>query len=142
MHHIDSLLPAVRSNVRSMIFRVLRDYATGGQYSIYFGTIFLKVADLLAEQSIINRIETNSGRMSYISLRADHHSDWFPNYNMPLEIAKLIRQTFWELFLQGVLAPSSFTRGNDKNLFHLDLDSCDITPYGVQVLISSDDRIQ
>ena len=150
MHRIAKLDPLVRSGIRAEIFRVLAEYASGGAHGpIPIGLLFLKVADRLARDGII---EERPDGQEFEKLRYSYPSKSFPNFAVPPDVADLIRQTFWELYVQGILAPTAQPRViKDESLnkahlmplaLFLDLDAVTLTPYGVNILIDARNRIQ
>ena len=149
MHDIAGLDPSTRSAVRAAIFRVLRDYATGGKHGpIYVGYLFQLAADYLAEARIVQR---PSGTQRFWRLTQFlPNSQLFPNWGIDRTIADLMRHTFWELYRQGVLAPGP-TEGSHtphkpgpipRQRSLLDFDCVRLTPYGVEVLTRDAHRIQ
>ena len=151
-HRIARLAPLVRSGVRAEIFRVLADYAFGGNHGpIAIGKLFLRAADGLVEAGIIEKPPQLRGQR-FAQLEYSYPSDSFPDYGVPSDIANLMRQTFWELYLQGILAPAPTQREIlDNNLnkasltplaLFLDLDWIMLTPYGVDILTDARNRIQ
>jgi len=150
MHEITRLNPATIQGVRTEVFKALAEYASGGAHGpIHLGKLFRKVADRLVR---VNIMERRPNGATFASLEYSRLSDSFPNYGVPTGIANLIRQTFWELYIQGCLAPAANSRDIlDPNLnaarltplaFFMDLDQVMITPHGVDVLVGARNRIQ
>lgn len=149
MHDIARLDPSTRSAVRAAVFRVLRGYATGGDHGpIYVGYLFLRAADYLAEERIVQR-PGGTQRFSRLTQFLPN-SQLFPNWGIDRTIADLMWHTFWELYRQGVLTPGP-TEGSHtphkpgpipRQRSFLDFDCVRLTPYGVDVLIRDAQRIQ
>ncbi len=148
MHHIERLTPPIRSGVRSQIYRVLADYASGGAHGpIPVKHLFLKAADGLVEIGIVKIPEFLKGQR-FIERHEGRHPS-FPDYGIPGDIANLMRQTFWELYLQGVLAPATKQNPRQETAWPHEyedtwvyFDSVMLTPYGVSILIDSKNRNQ
>jgi hypothetical protein len=150
MHKVMSLEPAIRKGVRAEVFSTLAEYASGGEHGpIRVGLLFLKICDRLARAGII---ENRPHGQEFEKLKYSYPSVSFPNFNVPSVIANLIRQVLWELYTERVLAPAPQPREIlDLNLnkapltplaLYLDLDYVMLTPYGVDMLIDSKNRIQ
>jgi len=150
MHEIERLNPATVHGVRTEVFDALAEYASGGNHGpIHLGKLFREVADRLVRVNIIERRPNGS---TLASLKYSYPSRSFPNYGVPTGIANLIRQTFWELYIQGCLAPAANSRDilapnlNAARLtplaFFMELDQVMITPHGVDVLVGARNRIQ
>jgi hypothetical protein len=131
------------------VYQSLAQYASISNHSsISIEQVFLRAADGLAEEGIIERpyLLESSGQ-SFAQLRG-RPSQVFPDYGIRREIANLMRQTFWELYLQGILAPapkrSSLTAPypTKPQDFWLHLDHAMLTPYGLHVLTDPQNRIQ
>ncbi|MGA9351084.1 MAG: hypothetical protein WBW48_20080 [Anaerolineae bacterium] len=139
MHRIARLDPSLRSGVRTEVFRVLAEYASGGNHGpIPIKRLFLRAADGLAETGIIEKPKFLRGQ-KFVQLADEGRSQLFPDYGIPGDIANLMRQTFWELYLQGVLAPATRKDPGEELLY---FDSVMLTPYGVGILIDVRNRIQ
>ena len=154
MHRIDTLPLSVKSEVRAQVYRVLRNYATGGNHGpVLMKALFLIVADNLVEVAVIERPQflggSSTGGSKFARLIEGRQPQLFPNYGIPQTIATLIRQTFWELLLQGILAPATcknpledqFTPSKYQDHW-VCFESVMLTPYGVKILIDSENRIQ
>jgi hypothetical protein len=111
------------------------------------------VADGLVETGIIDRPgfldgQSQSGQR-FVHLLEKEQLELFPNYGIPDNIASFVRQIIWELYLQGVLAPAPKRVPRvDRSILHvhedfwMQLDSFLLTPYGVDLLLDSADRIR
>lgn len=156
-HSITQLNPTVRSSIRNQVYRVLAHHASSGNHGpLSIKSLFLMIAEGLVEQGVIERPEflggKGAGGQRFVQLNVPHPTKTFPDYGIPNNIANLIRQTFWELYLQGVLAPAPNFRAivdqyQEKRQWvsgglFLDLDHVMLTPYGVDVLIESKNRIR
>ena len=150
MHEITRLNPPTIKGVRAEVLNALAEYASGGAHGpIHLGKLFGKVADRLVR---VNIIERRPNGAKFASLKYSYPSDSFPDYGVPTGIANLIRQTFWELYIQGCLAPAAEPKAildrnlNDARLtplaLFMNLDEVMITPHGVDVFIKARDRIQ
>lgn len=154
MHEIERLSPTIRSSVRSQVYRSLAQYASRGDHGpISIKHLFLMAADGLVEEDIVERPEflggKGSGGQRFVQLTKGRQPKGFPDYGIPREIANLMRQTFWELYLQGILAPAPKRNPLEDEVypakhqdFWLHLDHVMLTPYGVHVLIDSQNRVQ
>jgi hypothetical protein len=112
--------------------------------------LFLRAADILVSEGILKE---RRGGQNFTQQNTSGPIASYPNYEVDDDIAHLMKQTFWELYIQGVLAPASNFRAiiNEHNqeerkwvsggLF-LDLDHIMLTPYGVDILIDSKNRIR
>jgi hypothetical protein len=144
MNSGSELPEATHSAVRAEVMRVLREQAmgrgpiatvgynttSGPRIPFNLNQLVSSVPDGLVNKKIIDH--RPSGTSS------------FPNYGWPDNITTLIRQTVWELYQQGILAPAPSNRrisSNDLPL-SLDLNYYFITPHGVQVLTSFEGHIQ
>lgn len=153
---MDMLTPIEQTEIKSHVYKVLGKHVNQGEYgSIWMKILFMEVLQSLVDAKVIERPEWLGGSSaggqrvdSFIKGPQDKH---FPDYDLPPNVASLIRQTFWELFVQGVLAP-----GASKNpLAKLDrsispppdinywtwLDAVMITPYGAKVLVDTQKQI-
>jgi hypothetical protein len=154
MHRIERLSSTTRSSVRNQIYRVLAQYASGGNHGpISVKKLFLMTADGLVDSGTIKRPDFLGGRglggQKFVQLAEGRQPKVFPDYGIPSDIANLMRQTFWEFFLQGILAPAPKRNPLEDSIypekhqdFWLYLDYVMLTPYGVQILIDSKNRIQ
>ena len=154
MHEIERLSPAIRSSVRSQVYRSLAPYASSGNHDpISIKRLFLMAADGLVEGGIIQRPEFLGGKglggQRFVQLTEGRQPKVFPDYGITGEIANLMRQTLWELYLQGILAPApkpnpledeAYPAKHQDFLLHLDYVM--LTPYGMYVLTDSQNRVQ
>jgi hypothetical protein len=136
------------------VYRSLAQYASGGNHGpVSIKHLFLLTADNLVDRGIVERPQFLGGQglggQRFVQLTEGRQPKVFPDYGLPKEIANLIRRTFWELYLQNVLAPApqcnvleDYAHPAKHQDFWLHLDYVMLTPYGVQVLIDSRDRIQ
>jgi hypothetical protein len=135
------------------VYRSLTQYASGGNHGpISIKHLFLMAADGLVEENIIERPEFLGGKglggQHFVQL-TEGRQLVFPDYGIPREVANLMRQTFWELYLQGVLAPATKQDPRQEMAWPHEyedtwvyFDSVMLTPYGVNVLLDSKNRIQ
>lgn len=154
MHPIERLSPPVRSAIRDQIYRVVADYASGGNHGpIRVKRLFLKAADGLLEAGLIDRPAflggTGLGGQRFVQFDEGQQPKAFPDYGIPGNVASLMRQTIWELYLQGVLAPTPKAAPRvDRSIPHqhedswMQLDHFAITPYGAELLLDSTNRIR
>ncbi len=165
MHNIDRLTPPEKSGVRSAVYSVLRQFAEGGNHGpILMQQLFLMVADELIKANIIDRPQFLGGRSAggqkfttFVGKR--QVKGIFPNYSIPDSIAGLVRQTFWELFVQGILTPAvsnnlQADRFDSSGSPETVLDVPDridhwvsfqivmLTPFGVDLLTDTKNRVQ
>lgn len=165
MHNIDRLTAAEKSGVRSAVYFVLRQFAEDGNHGpILMQRLFLMVADELVKTNIIDRPQPLGGRSAggqkfttYVGKR--QIKGFFPNYGIPDNIVNLVRQTFWELFVQGILAPAvsnnlQADRFDSSGVSDSILDVPDridhwvsfqivmLTPFGVDLLTDMKNRVQ
>lgn len=142
LHYINRIPNDTRSAIRGEVIRVLHDYATGGRHEeINVRMFFLRVAEDLARLNIIERSPPNKSFLTH-DTRGVTESFW--NYGVPKDIADYIRQVFWELLLQGILAPSPIidTVGNTKHDVFLSFESMYLTPHGYQYALSQNNNIR
>jgi hypothetical protein len=110
-------------------------------------------ADGLVKADIIERPQFLGGKglggQKFVQLIEGRQPNLFPDYGIPSNIANLMRQTLWELYLQGILAPAPRQNPLEDTCYpakHQDywlhLDYVMLTPYGVSILIDSQNRIQ
>lgn len=150
MHKIMRLEPAIRKGVRAEVFSTLAEYASGSAHGpIPMGLLFLRICDRLARSGIINN---RPDGQAFEGLKYSYPSESFPNFGVPSVIADLVRQILWELYTERVLAPAPQARtilDYDLNKARLtplalytDLDCIKLTPYGVDILTDTGNRIQ
>ncbi|NOZ71633.1 MAG: hypothetical protein GXP38_06930 [Chloroflexi bacterium] len=110
-------------------------------------------ADKLEEAGIIDRPEFlgsgGPGGQKFVQLVGSQQPGLFPDYGIPGSIATLMRQTIWELYLQRVIAPTPEKASTvDRSIPHkhadswVHLDVFVLTPYGVNLLLDSKNRIR
>ena len=140
-----------RQAVRAEVFNTLAEYASGGAHGpIHVGLLFLRICDRLARVGII---KNRPDGQEFARLKYSYPSNSFPDFGVPSVIADLVRQVLWELYTERVLAPASQSRAildcnlnNEATLtplaLYMDLDYVMLTPYGVDILIDSRERIQ
>jgi hypothetical protein len=150
IHIIDRVDPSTRISVRSVISEVLRDYGALPERPLFLGKLFWRVINELSRKDLIDR--------------KPHPDIWgplpgsdeffnpppsFEDYrDIPPVIVALVCQVFWELYIEGVLAPVPSPRDDPDELgqasfpLFMSLDYVMLTPYGTQVLHSARDRIQ
>jgi len=150
MHKIDTMTPSTRSAVRDCVFSILAHFASSDQHGpIPVKRLFLMTADLLVDSDIIIRPNflggKGAGGQKFVQLFESEQPEKFPNYEIPENIALLIRQIIWELYLQGILAPATKGRTgivvSDRDTWVF-LDAFILTPYGVQILTDTSGRIR
>jgi hypothetical protein len=150
MHKIDTLDPIIRSAVRDCVFSVLAHFALSNLHGpILVKKLFLMTADHLVDSDIIIRPNflggKGAGGQKFAQLIEGEQNEIFPNYGVPENIALQIRQTIWELYLQGILAPATKSRigtePSDKDTWVF-LDAFMLTPYSVQILTDTSGRIR
>lgn len=154
MHEIARLSPQVKSTVRDQTYRMLAQYASGDNHGpILVRQIFMMAADGLVETGVIERPEFLGGKglggQKFVQFIEGQQPKLFPDYRIPNNIANLMRQTIWELYLQGVLAPAPkkalivdryVAHTHEDSWVHL--DAFFLTPYGVDLLLDSTGRIR
>lgn len=155
-HEISRIPPPTKSLIREALYRVLVGYASGGNHGlgdspISAKYIYLSAADILADEYRI--IERPQSLRRFVQLADKYPSVSFPNYGIEENIAGFMRQTLWELYLEGVLAPAPTSRViyDTNNLdtglrlqggLFLDFDSLSLTPRGVDFLLDTQNRIR
>jgi hypothetical protein len=106
------------------------------------------VAEELLKTGIFDRPEflggTGAGGQNFNQLiDNEQQSPIFPNYGIPEGVAYLIRQTVWELYVKGILTPST---QDSPNIYTkatwVFFDNFMITPYGLQILKDTSGRIK
>jgi hypothetical protein len=144
----------MRSTVRTEVDRVLARLASQGQHGpIPIKRIFLLAADALVDAGAIERPEYLGGKYAggqrFIQLERGRQPEIFPDYGIAPDVARLMRQRIWELYVQGVLAPGTKLNPEVDPAYpgkHDDtwvcLDRVMMTPYGTRVLGDSEDRIR
>jgi hypothetical protein len=147
MHEIERLPLPIRSSVRNQIYSVLAQHASSGNHGpISIKKLFLMAADGLVKADIIERPQFLGGKglggQKFVQLIGRTQPNLFPDYGIPSNIANLMRQTLWELYLQGILAPAPRQNPSNYQDYWLHLDYVMLTPYGVSILIDSQNRIQ
>ena len=148
MHEIDKLEPSIRSKIRDGVFEVLAQFTSNGAHGpIPVKRLFLMVADKLVKAGLVNRPDFLGGRgaggQRFEQLLGGDQPQIFPNYGLPQGMADLIRQTTWQLYIQGVLAPATRESVNiHTREVWVFFDDFVFTPYGVQLLTDSSDRIR
>src|SRR4030067_1456618 len=106
-------------------------------------------ADHLVDSDIIIRPNflggKGAGGQNFAQLLSGEQREIFPNYEIPENIALLIRQVIWDLYLQGILAPATKDRTgtevSDRDTW-IFLDAFMLTQYGVQILTDTSGRIR
>ncbi len=154
MHETPSAIIAepVRSEVRAKLTDVLRGYALEGRRGpVHVGLFYLKTLDALVEADIIEPTLDTDAADEFARDEYVRKTKGFPDFGVSPEITIYIRQLLWEFYLQGILAPAPATpEVSDKDrmsalhpmAFLLDLDSVMLTPYGVEILCDTSNRIQ
>ena len=154
-HAIERISSDAQSLILQALYRALYEYASGGYFEyrqISIIRIFLQAADILASDGVIKRPQ-NITRFAELKWVTGMPPDIHPDYGIDEVIAGYMRQSLWEMYLQGILAPSPARRSasnwmnfdalakRDGGQF-LDLDSVTLTPMGVDFLLSTRERIQ
>lgn len=150
---MSQLNPSTKSLARYSILEALAKLAKASLLGP-FGCrdIFLRAAEILADKAVSGVIRPD-GIDTFRQLLKPHRTDSFPDFGIPKEIANLMRETLWDLYLLRVISPapgageifddvgrrSPYTV--DGGIF-LDLDQLYITAHGAEVLRESDKRIQ
>jgi hypothetical protein len=138
-----------RSAVRDCVFRAITHLASTNQHGpVPTKRLFLMAADNLIDAHIITRPQfiggEGAGGQRFADLVIGEQNNVFPNYEIPEAIALLIRQTIWEFYLEGILAPATKgrvdTAVSDKDTW-LYFDAFMLTPYAVQILTNGSGRI-
>ncbi len=164
MHKIDRLTASDKSEVRSAVYSILREFVEGGNHGpILMQRLFLMVADKLVKANVIKRPQylggQSAGGQNFVTFVGKRQPHVFPNYDIPDNIADLVRQTFWELFIQGVLAPAVSKNpladrfdssahphtifDSPSRLDHwISFEVVMLTPFGVGMLADTKNRIQ
>lgn len=151
MHEIDKLSPSTRSSIRDHVFNILEHFASSDKNApIHVKQLFLMVADELLMTGIIDRPEflggKGAGGQNFNQLiNNEQVSPIFPNYGIPEGVASLIRLTVWELYVKGILTPTTQERLGthvSANAIWVFFDAFMITPYGLQILKDTSGRIR
>lgn len=154
MHDIEDLEPMMRSDIRAQVDRVLARFASQGQHGpILVKAVFLQAAQGLVQSGTIDRPDflggKGAGGQSFGQLVHGRQPKVFPDYGIPENVARLMRQRVWELYVQGVLAPGTKLNPEVDTAYpakHLDtwvyFDEAMITTYGARVLTDSEKRIR
>ncbi len=104
-HPIQHFDPSTRSLIYDSIFRVLAQYVNDRNFGpLRTAQLFLQAADILADggSGIVKRPD-NVNR--FVDLDAFNVTVSFPNYGVNQNIANLMREVIWELYVQMILAP-------------------------------------
>jgi hypothetical protein len=137
-------------SVRAKALEVLAHYASVNKGDpIPVEKLFQFICDGLVEDGIMPARDDGA---RFTSLESSHYTEAFPNYGASGDVASLVRQVLWELYVQGILSPSpkgqqvldKYNQNPDliPLIFQMDLDRAVVTPYGVQVLTDATNRIQ
>lgn len=150
---MSKLAPSTISLVRSSILSVLSNLTRSDQLGP-FGCrdIFLRAADILAGKNTPG-VERPQGVQNFRQLLKPHLTVSFPNYGLPSEISKIMRETLWDLFVRRIITPAPspgeiFDDVGRKQSLSLDggillhMDQLIITDHGAEVLREEDNRIQ
>jgi hypothetical protein len=120
----ETLNPKLHSIIRSAIFDWLARFVADKKYEINMNQAAHHVLYVLFKEGILSSQAPSNVRFG----------DLYSN-GVPRDIIRLITQIFWELHLQGVLAPSPAWLSSD--------DGCAIvTPYGVELVSDTSERVQ
>ena len=148
MHRSEEPSPSARSMIRDHIFRVLAHHVQQARCGpIATDSLYLMAAEELERSGVFERPR---GRQNYnFANYIGKPSQVFPDYDMPPSIAHLMRQTIWDLCVQGILTPAPKRNPVlDRNSppkhrdSLLSLDFVTITPYGCKILADPQNRIQ
>lgn len=140
IHGTMRLDSAIRTAIPHHIRRVLRGWASTNHHdNISLNRLFLKVADGLVQDDLLD-MPGSLGASSFEGL-ADKPCPAHPDYKLDHDVATLVRQTIWEQFIQGILAPDPRRIVAYLPQGVLDLRYASLTPYGVEVLSLADDHI-
>jgi hypothetical protein len=146
----DQIDAVTNSSVRAKVTQVLAQFASGAEHGpIPIGLLFLRICD---ELSVAGTIPARPNGDKFASLKYSHHTDSFPDFGAPPEMARLVRQVLWEYYQEGILTPSPRARQVRSKItqnpdfvplaFLLDFDHALVTPYGVDILTDTANRIQ
>ncbi len=145
MPELDVHDPTTPPRVRDCVYGVLAHCARTNQYEhLSLNGLFLLSADRLLTAGLIAKPRFLGGQTFASMAGKSHVPGVYPDYEIPHSLATLIRQTLWELCVQGVLAPEP------RRLDSLDpqvataefYDRVALTPYGIQTFLAEEDRIR
>jgi len=150
---VASMPEPTTSSVRAQLLDTLRRYASEGSGDpLSVGWLFLRVCHTLAQEGVIPSGPDRDQADEFERLEYACHTDGFPDFAVSPEVADYVWQLIWELYLQGILAPtpgsrkvSSKTHAESDLIpiaFLVDLDRVTLTHYGVSILSDTTNRIQ
>lgn len=132
-----------RSIVRSKVLDTLAKRAKTAKHGPFRAVrLFQEICDELVDAKIV---QPGPGGSRFTQLKADD-PNLLPDFEVRADIARLVRQELWELYLQGILAPSPALEcpvsvDRKPPFSYLDLDCGVLTDYGEDILTDTTGRI-
>lgn len=140
----ETMTDSQRSIVRSKVYATLANRVKRGEDGPFSAVdLFREICDELADVEVLPPGPGGSRYSNLSPLDRKH----FPDFHVPSEIARFVRQQLWELYLQGILAPAPRNvcpvYGDLRPPYsYLHLGCGVLTPYGADILKDTTKRIQ